>query len=229
MTLVELWYSTLVPIWRNSSNDVNRSAEFPLLSLHTFRYTLPTIFAARQQSCGKVMFSVLFVCHSVCQQGNHVTTVSWGPPPPQPRPWTPTHTRIPWPQLWIPGPVQIRSVCSPYIGRQDDDWHSTEMRSCLVTFLLTNPLFSVTKWLVIYSDICIIVNHCIFSCASAKAERSLSSLSCMCVYVDQNKGTPPQLGFHGSAPKCYTTFVWLQICLWPKRPPPWLNCHGCIW
>ena len=31
----------------------------------------------------------------------------------------------------------------------------------------------------------------LFSCASAKAERSLSSLSCMCVYVDQNKGTPP--------------------------------------
>ena len=33
-----------------------------------------------------------------------------------------------------------------------------------------------------------------FSCASAKAERSLSSLSCMCVYVDQNKWTPPRNG-----------------------------------
>ena len=31
----------------------------------------------------------------------------------------------------------------------------------------------------------------IFSCASAKADRSLSSLSCVCVYVHQNKGTPP--------------------------------------
>ena len=34
----------------------------------------------------------------------------------------------------------------------------------------------------------------LFSCASAKAERSLSSLSCVCVYVDQNKGTPPGIG-----------------------------------
>ena len=31
----------------------------------------------------------------------------------------------------------------------------------------------------------------LLSCASAKAECSLSSLSCVCVYVDQNKGTPP--------------------------------------
>ena len=101
-------------------------------------------------------------------------------------------------------------------------------------------------------------HYLIFSCASAKAERSLSSLSCVCVYVDQNKETPPP-GFHGSVPKCYTTFVWLQICPWPKRPPspakligaygnatpllkpifptpdltwpkrpPQPNCHGCI-
>ena len=34
----------------------------------------------------------------------------------------------------------------------------------------------------------------IFSCASAIAERSLSSLSCVCVYVDQNKGTLPRNG-----------------------------------
>ena len=33
----------------------------------------------------------------------------------------------------------------------------------------------------------------IFSCASAKAERSLSSVSCVWMYVDQNKGTPPPL------------------------------------
>ena len=31
----------------------------------------------------------------------------------------------------------------------------------------------------------------IFSCASTKVERNLSSLSCVCVYADQNKGTPP--------------------------------------
>ena len=30
-----------------------------------------------------------------------------------------------------------------------------------------------------------------FSCASAKAECSLSSLSCVWMYVDQNKETPP--------------------------------------
>ena len=35
----------------------------------------------------------------------------------------------------------------------------------------------------------------VFSCASAKAEGSLSSLSCMCVYVDQNKETPPEMAF----------------------------------
>ena len=46
----------------------------------------------------------------------------------------------------------------------------------------------------------------VFRCASAKAERSLSSLSCVWMYVDQNLGTPPP-GFHGSIPKCYTTFV----------------------
>ena len=31
----------------------------------------------------------------------------------------------------------------------------------------------------------------IFSRASAKAERGLSSLSCVWMYVDQNQGTPP--------------------------------------
>ena len=33
------------------------------------------------------------------------------------------------------------------------------------------------------------------SCASAKAGHSLSSLSCMFVYVDQNKGTPPEMAY----------------------------------
>ena len=36
----------------------------------------------------------------------------------------------------------------------------------------------------------------VFSCAYAKAERSLSSLSCVCVYVDQNKGTPHKWHIH---------------------------------
>ena len=45
----------------------------------------------------------------------------------------------------------------------------------------------------------IILNTCIqflFSCASAKAEHSLSSLSCVCVYVDQNKETPTRNGIY---------------------------------
>ena len=33
------------------------------------------------------------------------------------------------------------------------------------------------------------------SLASAKAERGLSSLSCVWMYVDQNQGTPPELAF----------------------------------
>ena len=35
------------------------------------------------------------------------------------------------------------------------------------------------------------IRVCIFSRASAKAERGLSSLSCVWMYVDQNQGTPP--------------------------------------
>ena len=34
----------------------------------------------------------------------------------------------------------------------------------------------------------------IFRCASAKAERGLSSLSCVWMYADQNQGTPPGNG-----------------------------------
>ena len=36
----------------------------------------------------------------------------------------------------------------------------------------------------------------IFSHASTEAERDLSSLSCVCVYVDKNKGTPPKWHIH---------------------------------
>ena len=35
-----------------------------------------------------------------------------------------------------------------------------------------------------------------FSRASAKAERGLSSLSCVWMYVDQNQGTPPPQKWH---------------------------------
>ena len=108
-----------------------------------------------------------------------------------------------------------------------------------------------------------------FSCASAKAERSLSSLYDVFLYVAKAEhslsslyrvflyvelGDPPPPRFHGSRPKHYITFVWLQICpwvqncmgancnitpqlkknffitdlTWPKRPPPtqW-KCYGC--
>ena len=50
----------------------------------------------------------------------------------------------------------------------------------------------------------------IFSCASAKAERSLSSLSCVWMYVDQNKGTPlppPEMAFLLGIP-------WFQVQIW---------------
>ena len=53
-----------------------------------------------------------------------------------------------------------------------------------------------------------IVRLMFFSRASAKAERSLSSLSCMCVYVDQNKGTPPpEMAFLLGIP-------WFQVWIW---------------
>ena len=45
-------------------------------------------------------------------------------------------------------------------------------------------LFFISKIKSLYESI-------LFSCASAKAERGLSSLSCVWMYVDQNKGTPP--------------------------------------
>ena len=69
----------------------------------------------------------------------------------------------------------------------------------------------------------------IFSCASAKAERSLSSLSCVWMYVDQNLGTPPGQDFmdpyQNATPLLYDSkFAHNQ-----KDPPPQLNCHGCIW
>ena len=68
-----------------------------------------------------------------------------------------------------------------------------------------------------------------FSCASAKAERSLSSLSCVWMYVDQNLGNPP------ARISWIHTKMLHHFCMTPnlpmtkKTPPPWLNCHGCIW
>ena len=76
----------------------------------------------------------------------------------------------------------------------------------------------------------IFLNHLIFfSCASAKAERSLSSLSCVCVYVDQNMGTPQ------ARISWVHTKMLHHFCMTPKfahdqkDPPPRLNYHGCIW
>ena len=51
----------------------------------------------------------------------------------------------------------------------------------------------------------------VFSCASAKAERSLSSLSCVCVYVDQNKGTPPP---HPPEMAFLLEIPWFQVRIW---------------
>ena len=69
-----------------------------------------------------------------------------------------------------------------------------------------------------------------FSCASAKAERSLSSLSCVCVYVDQNKGTlPPSQDFMGPYQNATPLLYDSKFAHDQKDPPPQLNCHGCIW
>ena len=70
----------------------------------------------------------------------------------------------------------------------------------------------------------------VVSCTSAKAERSLSSLSCVWMYVDQNLGTlHPGQDFmdlyQNSTPLLYDS----KFAHDQKDPPPWLNCHGCIW
>ena len=60
----------------------------------------------------------------------------------------------------------------------------------------------------------------------------LVCLSCVCVYVDQNKGTlPPSPGqdfmgpYRNTTPLLYDS----KFAHDQKNPPPWLNCHGCIW
>ena len=35
----------------------------------------------------------------------------------------------------------------------------------------------------------------LFSCASSKAEHNLSSLSCMCMYVEKNQNPRPEMAY----------------------------------
>ena len=53
------------------------------------------------------------------------------------------------------------------------------------------------------------LKYVIFSRASAKAERGLSSLSCVWMYVDQNQGTPPpqEMAYPLGIP-------WFQVRIW---------------
>ena len=56
-----------------------------------------------------------------------------------------------------------------------------------------NPLTcGAAQWVAPYPDCIGQYRFTIFSCASAKAERSLSRLSCVWMYVDQNKVNPPR-------------------------------------
>ena len=74
MTLVELWYSALVPIWR------------------TFQYTPSTIFTVRHQSCGNVMFSIVSARQSVYPQGVPMCDhCQFWTSTPRPWPWSPSH------------------------------------------------------------------------------------------------------------------------------------------
>ena len=98
------------------------------------------IFTTRQQSCGKVMFSVVYIGHSFCQGGGlHVTTtcdalgqsqLTWDPPCP-----TPTNMGT-LPQtcsnlVTLGQPpsrlVQTCSLCRQYISRQVGNMHLTEI------------------------------------------------------------------------------------------------------
>ena len=105
-----------------------------------FLLNLPFI-TARQRSCGKVMFSVVRVCHSICPQGMPVH----GPAHLCVGSWFRSHYKA-LPLCKGPSvPVHVKtcSVCSPYC-RQASGWHSTEMPSCLVQFWL--PRHSKLLW-----------------------------------------------------------------------------------
>ena len=49
-------------LWTNSKKEVNYSFSNSIL-LNVFRHL---IFTASEQSCGKVMFSLMCICHSIC-------------------------------------------------------------------------------------------------------------------------------------------------------------------
>ena len=67
---------------------------------------------------------------------------------------------------------------------------------------------------------------CVFSCASAKAERSLSSLYGVFLYVEL--GDPPGQDFMGLNQNA-TPLLYDSKFAMTKKTLPWLNCHGCIW
>ena len=90
---------------------------------------------------------------------------------------------------------------------QNGSWHSVIIQSVTIDTMENNngPLF---KNFTCKQTLMTVPN--VFSWASAKAERSLSSLSCVCVYVDQNKGDPPpplEMAYPLGIP-------WFQVQIW---------------
>ena len=67
----------------------------------------------------------------------------------------------------------------------------------------------------------------VFSRASAKAERDLSSLYGVFLYVEL--GDPPGQDFMGPDQNATPLLYDSKFAYDQKDPPSQLNCHGCIW
>ena len=69
----------------------------------------------------------------------------------------------------------------------------------------------------------------IFSCASAKAERSLSSLYGVFLCVELGDPSPSSQDFMGPDENTTPLLYDSKSAHDQKDPPPQLSCHGCIW
>ena len=72
------------------------------------------------------------------------------------------------------------------------------------------------------------VNVLVVSCASAKAERSLSSLYGVFLYVELGDPLSGQ-DFMGPDQNATPLSYDSKFAHDQKDPPTWLNCHGYIW
>ena len=96
-------------------------------------------------------------------------------------------------------------------------WHREKFANTGKIFGLWLLTWKVCLFFLSSKMFCLPSFSIILSCTSAKAEHSLSSLSCVCVCVDQNKGTPPSQDFMGPYQNHY--FCMTADLTWPKRPP----------